>query len=1194
MSHRHGSRSIALTASIVGTFMLGLTVARAGGGFLTGPSSQEPLEITRSYLQANHAALWLTANDVAEWSVSDRYVTAHNGVTHIYLRQTLGGIEVFNGVINANVARDGSLISLGSRFVPDLSGAANTSIPVLSAADALLRAAGSLGLAAMPAPAVQSLQGGPSMRTLFAGGSLSRDPIPVRLLYVPMSSEAVRLAWDLRIRPGDGNAWQIEVDAVTGDVLKTIDLVKRDSYKVYAQPAESPNHVASPLPLPPGDGRQTVTQTASDPTASPFGWHDLNGIFGAETINTTGNNVFAQTDLDASDAYTPGTDVQPTSLTRDFVYPVDFTSEPTLYREALVTNLFYWNNVAHDVHYRYGFDEASGNFQMNNYLKGGIGSDGVLADAQDGSGTNNANFLTLPDGAPPRMQMYMWIAPPSVVVNAPASIAGEYTSLAAAFGAVLNPAGVTADLELVDDGTPDGHQGCGALTGFTPGHIALVARGTCEFGLKALNAQNAGASAVIIYNNQGDDLVAMGPGQSGGQVTIPVVAMGQSDGESFRSTLETETVNVTMRKVRPDRDSDFDNAVILHEYGHGVSTRLAGGPQSITCLENDQQGGEGWSDWWGLALTAKSTDTAAQPRGIGTYLIFEEPGAGGGIRPYPYSTDWSVNPQTYGDLATGTLTVPHGVGSVWATTLWEMYWAIVDGVPSLGLSGAGFRQNLYDLSPPLAGNQIALQLVMDGLKMQPCNPSFVDARDAILAADQVNNGGAYQCHIWYAFARRGVGINALDDDGGLNVTESFVMPQSCTLGPCVTPPTFAGAARVVADPSESCQLEVEWLPAVNNCGSEAVTYDVYRSTSPTFLPTPARLVASDLSTTSYTDTAVESGTRYYYIVIASDHLGNADENLFRRSEAPVGSLTPGGSMQDDAGDTPPVRFTRGPTALNTWSIRMTEGVGGTAVHATTATGNYLDRSCMTLASDTIHLGANPTLSFQTRYDIEAGWDGGIVEIATAASGFTNWTKLSSIAYPGAMAGPLGSPSCSNPGLRDGEAVFTGTTAGEYVPISGSLADYANQAIRIRFVFTSDGATTDLGWFIDDIAIDDVQEVGACAVAIAGSGDVLDTLRVDHAPGGDIALSWGDSCAATDDDYAIYEGTLGTFDGHTPRACTTGGAATFTLTPQTAGSYYIVVPRNVMREGSHGVMSDGTQRSPGPAACVPREIAATCP
>ncbi|MGH7674143.1 MAG: M36 family metallopeptidase, partial [Gemmatimonadales bacterium] len=528
----------------------------------------------------------------------------------------------------------------------------------------------------------------------------------------------------------------------------------------------------------------------------------------------------------------------------------------------------------------------------------------------------------------------------------------------------------------------------------------------------------------------------------------------------------------------------------------------------MTCLTNDQQGGEGWSDWWAMALTARATDTATQPRGMGTYLIYEDPPAtGGGIRPYPYSTDMTINPQTYGDLTEGSLTIPHGIGSVWATTLWEMYWAIVDGVPSLGLAGEGFRQNVSDLTPPLAGNQIALRLVMDGLKMQPCNPSFVEARDAILAADMVSNGGAYQCHIWYAFAKRGVGVNALDGGGGLEVTEDFNLPSACTQGPCVVPPSFAGVRSVVSGTDGLCHLFVEWPTASNNCGSEPVTYDVYRSTDAGFTPGPATLQAANLTATSYTDEEVTPGTRYYYIVRARDQLGNQEQNLVRRQETPEGSLSPGSRFLDDGGDTAGPRLTIAGTPGNTWTLRSSGGAGGPAVYATSPSGNYPNSACMALQSQTIYLGTNPTLSFQTKYDIEPGWDGAIVEVATASGGFANWTKLDTITYPGVMAGQLGDPACANPGLRDGQRVFNGTSGGQYVPFSGSLAAYANQPVRIRFVFTSDGATNDLGWLLDDLEIDDVQEPGTCA-AILAAGDVADSLTIERKAGGDIALSWG--------------------------------------------------------------------------------------
>src|SRR5262249_47184562 len=73
--------------------------------------------------------------------------------------------------------------------------------------------------------------------------------------------------------------------------------------------------------------------------------------------------------------------------------------------------LFYWNNFMHDKLYELGFTEAAGNFQNNNFGRGGLGNDAVQADAQDGGGFNNANFSTPPDGSPGRMQMYLFDGP---------------------------------------------------------------------------------------------------------------------------------------------------------------------------------------------------------------------------------------------------------------------------------------------------------------------------------------------------------------------------------------------------------------------------------------------------------------------------------------------------------------------------------------------------------------------------------------------------------------------------------------------------------------------------------------------------------------------------------------------------------------------------------------------------------------
>jgi hypothetical protein len=122
-------------------------------------------------------------------------------------------------------------------------------------------------------------------------------------------------------------------------------------------------------------------------------------------------------------------------------------------------------------------------------------------------------------------------------VTSPAVIAGDYDALRAGFGG-SHPVEISDEFELVNavSGTPS--EGCDTLSGFTPGNIAVIDRGNCEFGVKALNAQNAGASAAVIANNQGGTvLVNMGGGAVGDQVTIGVVALGENDGNTIKAQL---------------------------------------------------------------------------------------------------------------------------------------------------------------------------------------------------------------------------------------------------------------------------------------------------------------------------------------------------------------------------------------------------------------------------------------------------------------------------------------------------------------------------------------------------------------------------------------------------------------------------------------------------------------------------------
>ena len=119
-------------------------------------------------------------------------------------------------------------------------------------------------------------------------------------------------------------------------------------------------------------------------------------------------------------------------------------------------------------------------------------------------------------------------------VTSPPAIAGVYDTLGAGFGGV-QPDEMSGDFELVNTGSATPTDGCLPLIGFTPGRVAFMDRGECEFGLKALNAENAGASAAVIANDrEATVLVLMGGGADGGGVTIPVVALGQNDGDLIR------------------------------------------------------------------------------------------------------------------------------------------------------------------------------------------------------------------------------------------------------------------------------------------------------------------------------------------------------------------------------------------------------------------------------------------------------------------------------------------------------------------------------------------------------------------------------------------------------------------------------------------------------------------------------------
>lgn len=421
----------------------------------------------------------------------------------------------------------------------------------------------------------------------------------------------------------------------------------------------------------------------------------------------------------------------------NFLTAADLTMAPSTAdnRNVAVQNLFYLNNVVHDILYSAGFTEAAGNFQQDNFNNGGLGGDPVNVEAQDGSGTDNANFSTPRDGRRPRMQMFLWsgVGPDhEVVVNAPSP--ASYGAKGAEFGPALTTTGLTGAVVLVNDGTGTTTDGCEAVQGSLQGQIALVDRGTCNFTVKVLNAQTAGAVAVIVANNQGTtEIFTMGG--TNRRIRIPSVMIGKNDGDSLKAL---DAPNATVRK-HPNPplmiDGSLDSDVVYHEYGHGLTWRMIGGMSGRLAGAI----GEGASD--GLALLINGNDVVAE-------YSFSNPN---GIRRQRYAGYVG----TYADVTGAEV---HDDGEIYAAIIWRL-------------------KELFDAEG--VGIAVLMDYFVDGMNFTPATPAFEDMRDGIL---QSATDASHDCLIWQAFAERGVGEGAsgTETPTGVTIVESFAMPSSCT------------------------------------------------------------------------------------------------------------------------------------------------------------------------------------------------------------------------------------------------------------------------------------------------------------------------------------------------------------------------------------------------------------------------------
>jgi extracellular elastinolytic metalloproteinase len=679
-------------------------------GLLTGPSKDSPRAIVvRALRERGVADSALNSLVVVSESTNPR-----TGVRDVRFEQRVAGLRVYDAYVRAALTASGEVMQ-----IIDATIAAPRALPgTRGSAQQALRAA--LRRLHPEFPGNPAARGQNGNDTVFAGGPFFHsDPVVTRVA-IPLTDGTMRPGFLVETWTEQGNLLNHTLVEDDGTVLAVESRTVQDSYNVFRV-----NPVVTP--------QAVVAGPAAGGTESPAGW-----LFAGShrSVDIAGNNVHAYLDTDANNA----PDAGGTAIgDGNFLTAADLSQSPSVAgnKNVATQNLFYLNNVIHDELYTHGFTEAAGNFQENNFGRGGRGSDSVNAEAQDGSGTDNANFATPRDGQNPRMQMFLWTGAGgthSVVVHTNGPVKGTYPAKGAEFGPALNTIGVTGDIALVNDGAGTTSDACEALPGGSlAGKIALIDRGTCGFTIKVKNAQNAGAAAAIVANNQGDGILVMGGIDA--TITIGSVFVGQGDGQTLRSKPVNATVKLA--DVQPlSIDGDIDSDIVYHEYGHGLTWRMIGrmdGPIGGAI-------GEGMSDV--LAIVTNNNDRVAE-------YSFSDPI---GIRSAPYTN----YPRTYGDVAgTGV----HFDGEVYGAIGWRL-WEIFqrDGLT---------KDLLFDY-------------LVDGMTFTPAGPKFETMRDGILAAVAAAGAG-HQCKIWEAFAKYGVGVGARATVKGSRITivESFAVPAGC-------------------------------------------------------------------------------------------------------------------------------------------------------------------------------------------------------------------------------------------------------------------------------------------------------------------------------------------------------------------------------------------------------------------------------
>jgi len=1035
--------------------------------------------------------LWLSHQSAADLTAGS-VQKLRNGASIVRFQQQVDGIDVHQSELHVMLQPDGSLSAV-SGTVRANAGRSNFSSTAIAAVD---RALDTLygKTRARPAVAQTGEAAGYTVLTVAPNTGFRVTSARAKRELVPQGAQLLP-AWSVELfSEKSGFDDKLETAArryliadANGSVLRDINLTANDSFVYRALAETTGNRTPLDGPLQSFDPHPTGVPDGSLPDFGPYnlvvqeafnGPHDP--WLGTMATTTTGNNVDAYADIAAPSGFSPG-DIRPdVRAGRTLNHKYDFTAEPLAtptQSKAAAVNVFFVTNWLHDWYYDSGFTEATGNAQLDNFGRGGVGGDPLVAHAQAnalGGSRDNANMTTPEDGLSPIMNMFLWSggAVTSLVAGATTPATDVFVNGPRSFD-------LTGTVVLAQDTTGGGHGACVPIQS-AAGKIVLFEFDNvfCGSVTAVDNAKAAGAIGVIAMIS-----VPGLPTQSlngSAAANLPGLVIGFDDGVALEATLPI-TVSLH-RETNLEHDGDFDNAIISHEWGHYLHHRLASCEFTNQCAAMS----EGWGDFNALLMMLRPTDNRDGTFATGLYALtaggltssgFLDPGYFG-IRRFPYSTNRAKNglslrhigddnalpdgPNNPGPVANGNSEV-HNAGEVWAESLWEVYNVLID---EHGVVESHRRMSDY---------------VVAGLLLTPPEATFTEARDAILAA-----AGALDTDdmilMAAAFAGRGSGTCAVapprDSLDFTGVVESGTI--AARLETSVATLTDDGVScdhDGYLDPGESGTLHL----TISNSGIIAAENVVVRATTTTTGVTlgkainvgaVAPLTNLDIAIPVNIALTAPTNSNLDITVTIDGDAGCNTRHLALALHQRLGVDEAAAVATTDNIETKILAWTpTGPAAADLWS--RAEDVGGNHV----LFGVDADFTSDTQLVSPV-LQASPTaplvVTVDHAFDLEAAaifgffFDGGVVEVTN--DGGATWRDVTEVGvdpvYPASISTDFDNPLA-------GRDAFSGTNPAfpSREPLVLNFGtQFAGQAVQIRFRIGTDFCCTGQGWELDNVRV----------------------------------------------------------------------------------------------------------------------------